>query len=175
MRKNNNINSGVYGIYTRLKNNLLYIGNSIDLENRYKNHYNDIKNKSHVNKELIKFADIYGFDNLIFKPIFFCEKEDLIYWETFFIKLFSPVCNKTHIIKNTLKKEPVLIGSEYEAIYTFFNENQVPDIIKTNDIIDMIYKNYNVETTAVKVSLVLKQKGYKGKQLSDGARVFVKQ
>lgn len=175
MRKNDNINSGVYGIYTKLRNNLLYIGNSVDLENRYKSHYYDIKNKNHSNKELVKFADIYGFDNLIFKPLFFCEKEDLIYWETFFIKLFSPVCNKTYMNRTEKNKEKIYIGPEYDAIFSYLKNNNLSYTLKSQDIVNDIYKNFNIETTQKKVGTILTQLGYYKKQLSDGSRVFVKQ
>lgn len=174
MKKHNNINIGVYGIYTKNKNNLLYIGNSIDLENRYKTHYNELKNKTHINKELIKFSEIYDFDNLIFKPIFLCDEEDLLYWETFFIKLFSPICNKTHIIRNTYNKEKMFIGKDYDVIYDFLNNNEIDKIIKTSILIDKIYNLHNKKISAKKISSVLKQKGYKSKQLSNGERVFIK-
>ncbi len=174
MIKNNNINSGVYGIYTKLRNNLLYVGNSIDLENRYKTHCYELKNRTHSNKELIKFSDIYGYDNLVFNPIFFCNKEDLIYWETYFIKLLSPVCNKTYMNRTDKYKEKIYIGPEYDAIFSYLRNNEIDGCIKSQDIVNDIYKIFNIETTQKKVGTILNQLGYIKKQLSDGSRVFVK-
>ena len=53
--------AGVYKIVNK-KNNKVYIGSSNDLQRRKYEHFNDLKNKNHVNKHLQSAYNKYGVD-----------------------------------------------------------------------------------------------------------------
>ena len=58
--------SGVYMIKSILNPNLIYIGSSKNLRKRYREHYNELRNKKHKNKKLQNYVNKYGINSLNF-------------------------------------------------------------------------------------------------------------
>ena len=87
---------GVYQIRNRV-NGKVYIGSSINLKGRLKDHLGYLKRNKHDNPKLQHSFNKYGIDNFVFEIIEFCEREDRFnveqYWIDYFIgedgKLFA--------------------------------------------------------------------------------------
>ena len=79
--------SGIYIIKTKI-NNRFYIGSAINLYNR--------------NAKLQRFVNKYGIENLFFECVEFCEKENLIIREQFYINTLNPFYNIAKIAGSTL-------------------------------------------------------------------------
>ncbi len=72
---------GIYKFTNKL-NRKNYIGQSINIEGRYKAHKRN--NKSNFEKAIKK----YGIENFDFTIIMECPKENLNYWEKFYVKYY---------------------------------------------------------------------------------------
>ena len=74
---------GIYKI-ENLINHKVYIGQSISIASRLKQHKSDLKNNRHANSHLQSSWNKYGEENFIFEIIDLCTKEQLnekeIYW-----------------------------------------------------------------------------------------------
>lgn len=86
---------GIYKITNKL-NNKCYIGQSINIENRFEEHK---KYKSHSSRYLHNSIKKYGEENFSFEIIELCKKEDLstreIYWIDFYNSIFPHGYNLT--------------------------------------------------------------------------------
>ena len=79
--------SGIYQI-RNLINNKLYIGSSNNLRTRKNSHLNELVNDKHYNKYLQKSFNKYGEQNFIFEVIEFCEPEERIEIEQYWLDKF---------------------------------------------------------------------------------------
>lgn len=79
------------GIYTiiNLINNKRYIGQSIDIENRFIRHKSELNNNRHVNRHLQASWNKYGMNNFKFQIIEECTKEELNTKEQYWIKFYD--------------------------------------------------------------------------------------
>jgi group I intron endonuclease len=93
--------SGIYIIKTKI-NNRFYIGSAINLYNRKHTHLTHLKKLKHCNAKLQRFVNKYGIKNLFFECIEFCEKENLIIKEQFYIDTLKPFYNIAKIAGSTL-------------------------------------------------------------------------
>lgn len=84
--------SGIYKIID-LTNEILYVGQAVNLHNRYKQHLKDLKAGKHDSKELQEYSDKVGLENLSFVVIELCRPEHLLIKEAFYIKKMRPLCN----------------------------------------------------------------------------------
>ena len=62
------LNIGIYKI-KNLQTNKVYIGSSNDLEKRKKQHFSELREKRHINKELQKDFSLYGENNFRFQVV----------------------------------------------------------------------------------------------------------
>ena len=69
--------SGLYKI--NLANNRFYIGSSVDLDNRHRQHYQDLVRKQHKNDIMQKSFNKHGVFE--FKAIMHCNESDLLFYE----------------------------------------------------------------------------------------------
>lgn len=76
---------GIYEIINT-KNGKKYIGQSINIEDRWKKHQQELKTQKHSNNYLQKAWNKYGSNSFIFKIIEKCSREELNEKELFWIK-----------------------------------------------------------------------------------------
>lgn len=81
---------GIYKFINKF-NRKVYVGQSIDIEGRYKAHLKNKKNPKVLFDKAIKKYGVEGFD---FDIIIECPKEALNYWEKFYIKYYCSNNNK---------------------------------------------------------------------------------
>lgn len=75
------MNSNISGIYEirNTSNNKLYIGSSIDISKRFKQHIQSLKNNKHHNKYLQSAWNKYGEDSFTFKVVEVVDDECLLF------------------------------------------------------------------------------------------------
>lgn len=76
---------GIYK-YTNKYNRKCYIGKSKDIEARYKSHLKCVKNG--INTHFYNALRKYGIDSFDFQILIECPKENLDYWEKFYIRYY---------------------------------------------------------------------------------------
>lgn len=84
--------SGIYKI-TNIITNDFYIGSAVKLSRRIYRHRNELKNNKHSNIILQRVVNKYGINNFIVECLEFCEKEDLLIREQYFIDTLHPKYN----------------------------------------------------------------------------------
>lgn len=83
---------GIYSI-TNLINNKKYIGQSIDIENRFVRHKCELRKGRHVNKHLQHAWNKYGENNFKFEIIEICSKTSLNNRECYWISFYDTLNN----------------------------------------------------------------------------------
>ena len=84
--------SGVYEIINIITGDC-YIGSSIYLERRRKEHFYESTWKQRPNSHLYKYMKQYGKNNFLFKPIQLCDPKELKKYEQIAIKKYNPKYN----------------------------------------------------------------------------------
>lgn len=79
---------GIYLIRNKA-NNKVYVGQSVDIKQRWYNHKRELKNGTHYNEHLQKAYNKYGKENFEFKIIEYCTEEELDELESKWIKEFD--------------------------------------------------------------------------------------
>jgi group I intron endonuclease len=93
--------SGIYKIQSILHPERCYIGSAISLKNREDNHFSNLKNNQHINPKLQHHYNKYGKEDLVFAPLVYCNKEDLIIQEQLFLDVKTPWFNLCPIANST--------------------------------------------------------------------------
>lgn len=83
---------GIYKISNNI-NNKVYIGCSVDIDKRFKEHKSYEKSINQYNKTLYKAFRKYGIENFSFEILEICLKEELAEKECFYIKKFNSYLN----------------------------------------------------------------------------------
>ena len=83
--------SGIYQIRNKV-NGKLYIGSSCQLKKRKYEHFRNLKNGNHDNCYLQNSFNKHGIDNFIFETLFFCDKEDGLFYEQRTINFYGVKC-----------------------------------------------------------------------------------
>lgn len=85
---------GIYKI-TNLINNKVYIGQSINLNERRKRHFRDMRYHRHSNSHLQNSYDKYGEENMRFEIIQECkDREELNYYETYWFEYYCKLLGR---------------------------------------------------------------------------------
>lgn len=81
-------NSGIYMIQN-LINGKMYIGSSYNIFKRTSKHKTELKHNKHCNAYLQNAFNKYGLHNFIFLELEFCEKEELLIREQFYLDKYQ--------------------------------------------------------------------------------------
>lgn len=84
---------GIYKIENKI-NGKIYIGQSIDINRRLKEHKNSLRNNKHINNHLQYAFNKYGEDNFIFEIIDICEIDELDAMERLYINKYESKYNE---------------------------------------------------------------------------------
>ena len=84
--------SGVYEIINTITSDC-YIGSTVDLKRRKREHFKNSTWKKESNKSLYKDMKQYGKNNFLFKPIQLCDPEELKKYEQIAIEKYNPKYN----------------------------------------------------------------------------------
>jgi len=119
-----NENKGKSGIYM-ITNNItkdIYIGQSIDISNRFKNYFNlsyiKSKNSFIISRALIK----YGYSNFSVAILEYCDKSHLLVREQYYLDKLNPQYNILKIAGSSLKSKhteetKVKISNSLKGVY----------------------------------------------------------
>ena len=96
--------SGIYMITNKLTNDI-YIGQSIDISNRFKNYFNlsyiKSKNSFRISRALIK----YGYSNFSVTILEYCDKSELLVREQYYFDKLNPQYNILKIAGSSLNSK----------------------------------------------------------------------
>ena len=137
---------GIYKIQSKSKPERCYIGSSIDISRRFRNHFLELQGKRHVNHKLQNHCNKYGIEDLQFFIVKICTQEKLIQIEQFFLNKFKLFFNISMIAKN-----PMLgIKHSEEA------KRKIGDA--SRGIKNGFYGRHHSEETKQKISAALKRR-----------------
>lgn len=85
--------SGIYKIQSTIEPEKFYIGSSVNLQNRKRQHYSMLKLNKHDATYLQNYYNKHGKESLIFHIIEECCQEKLIQREQYYIDTLNPVFN----------------------------------------------------------------------------------
>ena len=106
---------GIYGIKNKV-NGKIYIGQSIEIERRYKDHMRDLKKKRHANAHLSNSFNIYGENSWELIVLEECEKEQLSLKEEKWINSFAreQIYNENFFIINLTGERNPFFGKKHK-------------------------------------------------------------
>jgi group I intron endonuclease len=85
--------SGIYKIKSKVKPERIYIGSSVNIQERWRKHINYLKNNKHQSIKLQRHYNKYGKNDLVFSILIGCNKEDLMVMEQFYLDAYKPYFN----------------------------------------------------------------------------------
>lgn len=85
--------SGIYKIQSKIKPERIYIGSSVNIQERWRIHLENLKSNHHHSEKLQRHHNKYGKNDLVFSIIIGCAKEDLIITEQFYLDAYRPYFN----------------------------------------------------------------------------------
>lgn len=88
--------SGIYKIYCNVEDKY-YIGQSVNVEARLKQHFKELKSNKHINKSLQSDFNKYGEHEFIFEPIEYVKEQYLNVMEGHFIEYYDSLNNGYNI------------------------------------------------------------------------------
>ena len=106
----NDINSGIYKIINAV-NGKIYIGSAVDLARRERQHFVSLNNGKHFNWHLQSAFNKYGAKYFSFEIIEYCEPEDCVVREQYYIDLYTPM--KAEIGYNRAPKAGSMLGFKF--------------------------------------------------------------
>ena len=132
--------SGVYEIVNKITGEY-YIGSSVDLDSRKKQHFRESTWKKEPNKQIYKDMKQYGKNNFLFKTIWLCVPTELKKYEQIAIEKYNPKYNKNAAYTGLTKEE-------YNKQYKKENADKIKQYQKqyqkeNTDKIKQYQKQYN--------------------------------
>lgn len=91
------------GIYCIAYESILYIGKTINIERRLRQHISKLNCKKHHNSKLQNYYNKYK-DKFTYHVIEFCSKEDLSEKETYYIKIYDTYLNGFNLTTDEIYK-----------------------------------------------------------------------
>ena len=139
--------SGIYQIINKISGDF-YIGSSIDLEKRKKEHFRESTWKQNPNKPLYKDMKQYGKNNFLFKPIWLCDPTELKKYEQIAIEKYNPKYNIIAACTGMSKEE-------YHKQYRKENSDKIKQWYKKHaDNRKQYYKQYDSQKCLYKNELL---------------------
>lgn len=86
------LNCGIYQIKNLITGDL-YVGQSVNLNKRKRDHFSKLIRGLHYNRYLQHSFDKYGKENFELSAILYCEPSELTYYEQKLVDLWKPVYN----------------------------------------------------------------------------------
>lgn len=117
--------SGIYCI-ENLLNSKKYIGQSIDINNRWKHHRSELNNNVHFNDYLQKAWNKYGEDNFHFYVLEFCNIDQLDDLEVYYINLYKTL--------NRDQGYNLTSGGTYNKTYSDETRVKISNALKGHDV-----------------------------------------
>lgn len=131
--------SGVYEIVNKITGDC-YIGSSIDLERRKREHFRESYWQYDPNKQLYKDMKQYGKDSFLFKPIWLCNPDELKKYEQIAIEKYNPKYNIRVAYTGMTIEE---YNKQYQKQYYKENADNIKQYYKENaDNIKQQQKQY---------------------------------
>lgn len=93
--------SGIYSIVSRCTGKQ-YIGSSIDLPRRRRQHFKSLRGGTHYNPFIQEHANEHGIDDLIFAVLAFCSHDQILSREQYYIDSLQPEWNQVPIAYSAL-------------------------------------------------------------------------
>lgn len=93
---------GIYKIQSKIKPERVYIGSSVNVRNRWRQHIQDLRKNNHRSGRLQNHYNKYGEEDLEFTVLIGCAKEELIDHEQYFIDMYRPYFNMNPNARNRL-------------------------------------------------------------------------
>lgn len=93
---------GIYKIQSKIKPERIYIGSSIDIKKRWREHIRTLRKNNHRSFKLQRHYSKYGEFDLEFSVIVECSAETLIAYEQFYIDSLNPYFNNRKIADSNL-------------------------------------------------------------------------
>ena len=112
--------SGVYEIINTITGDF-YIGSSVDLKRRKKEHFKKNTWKKEPNKPLYKYMQQYGKENFLFKTIQLCDPKELKKYEQIAIDKYKPKYNRRDACTELSKEEYIKQYRKQQCLY----ENEI--------------------------------------------------
>ena len=151
---------GIYQI-RNIKNNKIYIGSSMDIEQRWKMHKNDLRKNKHINYKLQNDWNKYGENNFVFEILEIDDqatREEISLLEQKYIDALKPHENGYNIL-HTVNK----VSTKKEKIY---NE-------EANDDLGNFYVKKTIRRIGNSLGLNLPSDMLKVMGLKEGDSVYV--
>jgi len=97
--------SGIYKIQSKIKPERIYIGSSLDITHRWREHFKHLIDNKHHSKKLQYHVNKYGIDDLQFSIIEPCFSDWMINREQFYISKLKPYFNICKIAGSSLGRK----------------------------------------------------------------------
>ncbi len=168
--KKSKFNTGIYIIENKV-NGKLYVGSAINLKGRFKNHKRDLMKNKHHCIYLQNVWNKYGEENFEFKPLLYCDKENLLFYEqrainTYGIKNLyniSPTAGNILGVKCSEERKKKIGASNKGKIRTEEHRRKVSESLSGKN--HPLYGKHPSEETIQKI-----REGNKGKKDSEETR-----
>lgn len=167
--------SGVYKIINEITNNF-YIGSSVNVERRKKEHFNLLRKNKHNNKHLQNSFNVYGEKNFQFVIVEYCNKEECVIKEQCFINELKPSYNINpnagnslgvkHTKKTIEKIRNCKIGKKHseETKQKIGKTNSLKQKGENNSQYGSIWITNGIENKKIKKDSEIPQGWYKGRK-----------
>ena len=132
---------GIYCI-RNIKTNDVYVGASVNIEDRWRRHRRDLKQKKHHSIILQRAYEKYGKESFVFEVLLECTKEDLIEKENRFLAQLVPKYNICKYANSTLGRKYSDETRKKHREYALKNNIRPPDSIwksKSKSVIMLDY------------------------------------
>lgn len=97
---------GIYKISSKCKPDRFYIGSSVNIEHRWKEHRSDLLNNKHHSPKLQRHYNKYGIDDMAFEIVEHCTRDNLLEREQRYLDTLNPWFNTYPIAGSPLGYKP---------------------------------------------------------------------